>query len=92
MKIVIRRCILRSAFKKRRISGRKAERFYDWADAPEDADFAIVFMESPLSDGYTEETGYRPVTLQYRPYTADTARRHSIGQGDFREREQPDHR
>ena len=65
------------------------ERFYDWADAPEDADFAVVFIESPLSDGYTGETGYRPVTLQYRPYTADTARKHSIGQGDFRETEQP---
>lgn len=66
------------------------EKFYDWADTPEEADFAFICIESPISDGYTEETGYRPVTLQYRPYRADTAREHSIGQGDFREMENPD--
>lgn len=66
------------------------ERFYQWVDTPQEADFAIVFVESPLSDGYTEADGYRPVTLQYRPYTAHTAREHSIGQGDFRETEHPD--
>ncbi len=66
------------------------EKYFDWAQTPEEADCAIVFIESPLSDGYSEETGYRPVTLQYRPYTAHTAREHSIGQGDFRETENPD--
>ncbi len=60
-------------------------RFYDPVDTPQEADFALVFIESPISDGYSGETGYRPVTLQYRPYTAHTAREHSIGQGDFRE-------
>ena len=66
------------------------EKYYDWAETPEEADFALVCIESPISDGYREETGYRPVTLQYRPYTAHTAREHSIGQGDFRETENPD--
>ena len=66
------------------------EKYYDWADTPEEADFAIVRIESPISDGYREESGYRPVTLQYRPYTADAAREHSIGQGDFREMKNPD--
>ena len=66
------------------------EKYYDWAETPEEADFAICCIESPISDGYREETGYRPVTLQYRPYTADTAREHSIGQGDFRETDNPD--
>ena len=66
------------------------EKYYDWVQTPEEADFAVVFMESPLSDGYSQETGYRPVTLQYRPYTADVAREHSIGQGDFRELDNPD--
>ena len=66
------------------------EKFYDWAETPEEADFALVCIESPISDGYRKETGYRPVTLQYRPYTAHTAREHSIGQGDFREPENPD--
>ena len=61
------------------------------AGSPEEADAAIVFMESPLSDPYDPEdrkqggNGYRPLTLQYRPYTAETARPVSIGGGDFRE-------
>lgn len=66
------------------------ERFCDWAENPEEADLAVVFIESPISDGYSEASGYRPVTLQYRPYQADAAREHSIAQGDFREQENPD--
>ncbi|WP_029321140.1 glycoside hydrolase family 3 protein [Butyrivibrio sp. AE3004] len=61
------------------------EAFYDVTDDPAKADMAICFIESPISDGYTEETGYRPVTLMYRPYTADKARDNSIAGGDFRE-------
>ena len=58
---------------------------------PDEAEAAIVFMESPLSDPYDPEdrkaggNGYRPLTLQYRPYTAAEAREVSIGGGDFRE-------
>ena len=67
------------------------EKYFDWAQTPEDADLALVFIESPLTDGgYTKEEGYIPVSLQYRPYTAHTAREHSIAQGDFREAENPD--
>lgn len=66
------------------------EKYYDWAETPEEADFALVFIESPISDGYRKDTGYLPITLQYRPYTADSAREHSIGQGDFRETDNPD--
>ena len=66
------------------------EKFFDWAETPEEADFALVCIESPLTDGgYTEEEGYIPVSLQYRPYTAVHARTQSIGQGDFRETENP---
>ena len=65
------------------------EKYYDFVETPEEADFTIVFIESPLSDGYTEETGYRPITLQYRPYTATVSRSESIGQGDIREINQP---
>lgn len=61
------------------------EAFYEWAETPEEADFALCFIESPLSDGYCAESGYRPVTLQYRPYTAGKAREVSIAGGDFRE-------
>ena len=62
------------------------EKFFDWAETPEEADFALVLIESPLNNGgYTKEEGYQPISLQYRPYTAGTAREQSIGQGDFRE-------
>ena len=60
---------------------------------PRDADAAVVFVESPLSDCYSQAdveaggNGYLPISLQYRPYTADTAREHSIARGDFRERD-----
>ena len=65
------------------------EEFYEVVDSPESADFALCFIESPISDGYTKETGYRPVTLKYRPYTATASRTESIGQGDFREKDNP---
>ena len=66
------------------------EKFYEWAETPEEADFALVCIDSPLTDcGYTGEKGYIPISLQYRPYTANTARAESIGQGDFREMENP---
>ena len=57
--------------------------FYSWAETPEEADFALVFIESPLTDGYRE--GYQPISLQYRPYHAEEAREKSIAGGDFRE-------
>ena len=59
--------------------------YYEIVDQPEDADFALCMIESPLSDGYDAEKGYQPVTLQYRPYTAVSARSVSIAGGDFRE-------
>ncbi|SDB06167.1 glycoside hydrolase family 3 N-terminal domain-containing protein [Butyrivibrio sp. INlla16] len=65
------------------------EPFYEVTKDTAEADFAICFIESPISDGYTKETGYRPVTLQYREYTATASRAESIGQGDFREKENP---
>lgn len=61
------------------------------AATPEEADVAIVFAESPACNPYSKEdaanggNGYLPITLQYRPYTANTARAVSIAGGDFRE-------
>ena len=57
--------------------------FYTWAETPEEADFALIFIESPLTDGYNG--GYCPISLQYRPYQAENARERSIAGGDFRE-------
>lgn len=57
------------------------------AKTPEDADVAIVFIDSPITDAYSEAdvaaggNGYLPHSLQYRPYTADTAREVSIAGG-----------
>ena len=59
--------------------------------SPEAADVAIVFAESPTCNPYSRAdreaggNGYLPVTLQYRPYTARSARAVSIAGGDFRE-------
>ena len=58
---------------------------------PAEADVALVFVESPQCNPYQPEdlqqggNGYFPVTLQYRPYTARTARKQSLAGGDFRE-------
>ncbi len=60
-------------------------------DTPDEADAAIVMMESPISDAYSKAdreaggNGYLPITLQYRPYTAQKAREHSIAGGDLRD-------
>ncbi len=67
------------------------DKYYDRVSTPEEADFALVFIESPLSDGYSRAdreaggNGYVPISLQYRPYQADAAREESIAGGDFRE-------
>ena len=66
-------------------------RYYDRVDTPGEADFCLCWVESPLSDGYDAAdremggNGYRPISLQYRPYTAVHARKESLMHGDFRE-------
>lgn len=65
-----------------------AESCFTLVNSPEEADAALCFIESPISVGYDPDdrdgggNGYVPVTLQYRPYQADTAREHSIAGGD----------
>lgn len=68
------------------------EQYFTRVETPQEADFALVVIESPLTDGgYSQKdaeaggTGYVPITLQYRPYQADTARQPSLAGGDFRE-------
>ncbi len=73
------------------LSGLDVSPWFTRVDTPEQADAAIVMMESPLSNPYFPEeldeggNGYRPLMLQYRPYTAEEARPVSIAGGDFRE-------
>lgn len=62
---------------------------------PEEADAALVFIASPRGrNGYEfdmmnrdpqPEAGYYPISLQYRPYTAEHARKVSLAGGDPRE-------
>ena len=73
------------------VSDALVNEYFERVDTPEEADLAIIFIESPSTDGHSPEdaaaggNGYLPISLQYRPYTADTAREVSIGGGDFRE-------
>ncbi len=66
--------------------------YYDVAETPQEADFAVVYIHSPVGHwGYlqnedrTKEGRYQPVSLQWGPYRADYARQHSIAGGDPQE-------
>ena len=62
------------------------ENYFEWCEKPEDADFALVLISEPSSGaGYTKQDGYLPISLQYRPYTASTAREVSVAGGDPKE-------
>ena len=63
--------------------------YYDVVETPEEADFAIVSIKSPIGHwGYIMPNDeypnghYQPISLQYRPYPASNARAQSIGFGD----------
>lgn len=73
------------------ISESVASEYFDIVSDPAQADAALVMINSPISDPYSKAdreaggNGYLPVSLQYRPYTADAAREHSIAGGDISE-------
>jgi beta-glucosidase len=64
------------------------KKYYTLTDDPSKADFAIVFIKSPISGGYSKAdraaggNGYVPISLQLQDYTATTARTQSIAAGD----------
>ena len=67
-------------------------KYYQWTEAPEAADFALVIIQEPSSgSGYDVNdrkkggNGYVPISLQYRPYTAEYARAKSLAGGDPKE-------
>ena len=60
------------------VSRKLLEEYFIWEDSPREADAAVVFIESPLTDGGYEKDAYVPISLQYRPYKAETARETSI--------------
>lgn len=60
-----------------------AERYFEPTDDPKAADCALCFIEFPRSvSPYSKEEGYLPITLQYRPYRAESAREKSIAGED----------
>lgn len=66
----------------------RIKKYYTVTDDPSKADFAIVFINSPKSLGYSREdraaggNGYMPISLQLKDYTATEARTNSIAAGD----------
>ena len=72
------------------MSAKLAERYFELVSTSEEADAALVFIESPNSGyGFDKEaaasgkdSGYRPISLQYGDYTAVCARKTSIAGGD----------
>jgi len=65
-----------------------AKKYFQLTDKPEEADFALVCIDSPKSSvGYDQEdvkskgNGYIPISLQYGPYKAVDAREKSIAGG-----------
>ena len=64
------------------------KKYYKVTDDPAKADFAIVFIKSPVSGGYSSAdraaggNGYMPISLQLKDYIAVDAREHSIAAGD----------
>lgn len=60
-------------------------KYFNVVDNPNEADFAIVSITSPISDGYDKKNGYVPITLQYRPYKVLNCRTNSIAKGEILE-------
>ncbi|GKU24948.1 glycoside hydrolase family 3 protein [Clostridium folliculivorans] len=58
------------------------EKYFNVVDNAEEADFSIVFIESPKTVGYSKKEGYVPISLQYRPYKAISSRKVSLAGGD----------
>lgn len=67
-------------------------RYYQVVDNPSEADFALVFIQGPMSgtgfdaaDVKRGGNGYVPISLQYSDYVASTARAESVAGGDVKE-------
>jgi beta-glucosidase len=65
------------------------KKYFNVTETPDEADYALVFVNSPNSGiGYSQDdakkggNGYVPISLQYGEYTAREARETSIAGGD----------
>ncbi|MDR2418747.1 MAG: glycoside hydrolase family 3 protein [Treponema sp.] len=66
------------------IDHRLVEEYFQVVDDPEQADCAFCFIASPNGTAYSKDAGYLPLSLQYRPYTAQNARAKNIAGTDDR--------
>jgi len=68
---------------KKPVDMNKAAKYFDIAETAQEADCAIVYMDTPQSgSGYNEATKeFIPISLQYGDYTAEYARVKSIAAG-----------
>lgn len=64
------------------------QKYFQLVEKPEEADFALVCIDSPKSGvGYSQDdvkkkgNGYLPISLQYGPYKAEFARETSLAGG-----------
>lgn len=63
-------------------------KYFEVTEDPAAADFALVFIKSPISNGYSRAdreaggNGYLPISLQLKDYIAKDARAKSIAAGD----------
>ncbi|BFM09677.1 glycoside hydrolase family 3 protein [Halioxenophilus aromaticivorans] len=61
---------------------------FEVSESPAEADFALVFVKSPVSSGYSKQdraeggNGYLPISLQHEDYVAEHGRKNSIAAGD----------
>lgn len=61
---------------------------FEVVEDPSLADFALAFIKSPVSPGYSQAdrasggNGYLPISLQHAPYTASYGREESLAAGD----------
>lgn len=79
------------------ISPALLSKYFTLVETPEEADAALCVLRQPNGAGFSLQggydvndrenggNGYIPVSLQYRPYTAEKAREHSIAGGDPQE-------
>lgn len=65
------------------------KKYFKVTENPDEADYALVFIASPIGKGGYDEAdaknggnGYLPVSLQYGTYKAETARATSLAGGD----------
>jgi len=59
-------------------------KYFPIVQTPEEADYILAFIQSPITTPYDREKGYLPISLQYKKYTAKLAKEVAIAEGNKR--------